>query len=288
MTTGGTRGRIVSLVRARRCPRAIAAMWGWQTVLGLVVAWPMASFVSRAFGADPRGDATLWDAGGHALLVLFSRDSRAILEGMTLGSIVLVLAAILGLLPMAALMVAMLDGAGGCKRPVSYAAARAVRALPSLGALLILAVLAQVAAVGAGYLTAKVVDLYVRGVWSEARADGLELLVIVPFAPVLGALAIVHDLARAAAVRFRLGAVRAASLGAGAFRRAPWSTVWGWAWREGAALFALVAGSFVAGALGGRRSFALIVLTVAHQATIAARVALRASWLAKALRTVAN
>jgi hypothetical protein len=278
----------VTLVRARRCPGAIAAMWGWQTALGLVVAWPAASVVARAFGGDSRGDAALWEAGGHPLLALLERHSHVIVAELTFAGIALLFAAVAGLLPMAALMVVLVERSGGCKRAAAYAAARAVGAFPALAVLLFVAVLAQAAAAGLGYLLAKLVELFAASALSEARAGTIEVLVVVPVALVMGALAIVHDLARAAAVRFRLGAARATSLAAQALRRAPWSTVWGWSWREGASLCVVIGGSLVAGALGGRRGLALVVLTVAHQATIAARVALRASWLAKALRTVAE
>lgn len=263
-------------------------MWGWQTALGLVVAWPAASVVARAFGGDPHGDAALWEAGGRPLLGLLERHSHAIVAELTSAGIALLFAAVAGLLPMAALMVVMVERSGGCKRAAAYAAARAVGAFPALALLLALAVVAQGAAVGIGYLVAKLVELFAASALREARADTIEALVVVPVALILGALAIVHDLARAAAVRFRLGAVRATSLAAQAFRRAPWSTVWGWTWREGASLSVVIGGAFVAGALGGRGGLALVVLTVAHQATIAARVALRASWLAKALRSVAE
>lgn len=263
-------------------------MWGWQTALGLVVSWPAASVVARALGGDPRGDAALWEAGGHPLLALLEHHSDAVVAELTLAGIALLFAAVAGLLPMAALMVVMVERSRGCKRAAAYAAARAVGAFPALAVLLIVALLAQGAAVGVGYLIAKLVELLASSSLSEARAETIEMLVVVPVALVVGALGIVHDLARAAAVRFRLGAVRATSRAAQALRRAPWSTVWGWTWRAGAAVSLVIGGSLVAGAFGGRRGLALVVLVMAHQGTIAARVALRASWLAKALRTVAE
>jgi hypothetical protein len=45
-------------------------------------------------------------------------------------------------------------------------------------------------------------------------------------------------------------------------------------------------GAFVAGRLGGRGGGALFVVAALHQLVILARVALRASWLAKAMRLV--
>jgi hypothetical protein len=184
-------------------------------------------------------------------------------------------------------MAAMLDGTRARWRAASACAfARAVRAFPALAALLVLALLAQGAVAGAAWLGVKVADLYARGVLTEAKADGIEALVAVAFAPLLVALAILHDLARAAAIRFRVGAIRAAALGAFTLRRVPWSTLWGWGWREAASLAALLGGSVAAAALGGHGGLALVGLAFAHQATIAVRVGFRASWLAKALRAV--
>jgi hypothetical protein len=45
-------------------------------------------------------------------------------------------------------------------------------------------------------------------------------------------------------------------------------------------------GSLVADRVGGRGGFALFFLFVIHQLAIGTRVALRASWLARALRDV--
>lgn len=262
-------------------------MWGWQAALGLVVAWPAACVVGRVFGADPRGDATLWDAGGHPLLVLLSRDPHAIAAELTTTSIALAIAAIAGLLPMAALMVAM-AGRASCGCTAAYIAARSVRAFPALSALLVVVLFAQCATAGAAWLSAKLVDMCFRDLSTEARADWVEALVLLPFAPILGALVILHDLARAAAVRFRMGAIRATAVAVRVFRRTPWSTAWGWTWRQGVSLSVVLVAGLLAGVLGGRRGVALMVLTVVHQTAIGSRTALRASWLAQALRTVGD
>jgi hypothetical protein len=278
----------VTELRARRCPRALAATWAWQAALGLLVAWPAASLVGRTFGGDPRADAALWDAGGHPLLVLLTRHAQAVRAQVALASIVLVFVAVAGSFPTGALMAAMLDATRARWRAASaYAFARAVRAFPALTTLLVLAVAAQGAVAGAAWIAVKVADLYVRGVLTERAADSIEVFVAIAFAPLVVALAVLHDLSRAAAVRFRVGAIRAAMLGVVTLRRVPWSTLWGWSWRQGASLATLLGASAAAGALGGRGGLALVALAIVHQATIAVRIAFRASWLARALRTVA-
>ena len=59
-------------------------------------------------------------------------------------------------------------------------------------------------------VAAKLVDLYVRGTLSEFGADAVEILILAMFMPLLGAIAIVHDLARAAEMKSEADAVVAA------------------------------------------------------------------------------
>jgi hypothetical protein len=71
-------------------------------------------------------------------------------------------------------------------------------------------------------------------------------------------------------------------------RRGAVAVVWSWAWRGGVGAALLVVGSVVAERFGGQGGGALVALAVVHQSIVVARVALRASWLAKALRAVDN
>jgi hypothetical protein len=75
-------------------------------------------------------------------------------------------------------------------------------------------------------------------------------------------------------------------LGARTFRLAPAALAWSWAWRALASLAPIVAAAWAADRLGGRGGAALFALLVLHQAVVLARVGLRASWLARALRAV--
>ena len=78
----------------------------------------------------------------------------------------------------------------------------------------------------------------------------------------------------------------ALALGARALRRAPIAVGWSWTWRAVASLAPVVAVALLADRIGGRGGIALLVLAVLHQCVVLSRVALRASWLAKAMRTV--
>jgi hypothetical protein len=69
-------------------------------------------------------------------------------------------------------------------------------------------------------------------------------------------------------------------------RREPLALTWSWAWRAAASLVPIVFGSLVAERLGGRGGLALVGLFGIHQTVVLSRVALRASWLAKAMRAV--
>jgi hypothetical protein len=277
-----------SAILARRCPGWIAATWAWQAGLAMVVAWPAASIAGEAFGRDPRGDGPLWDPGGLPLLVFLSRDANAVRGILNLAAIVFVGAAVAGLLPAAALMIAMSDAANRRRRrSISRVCARAVRAFPALAILLVVVTLVESSAAGGAWVAVKLIDVWAHDAWGEARAEAIEMAVclaaLVPLAAVLG---VVHDLARASVVRYRVGAARALFLGARAFRLTPWSLSWAWAWRAGLAWGVLLPAAALADAMGSRSGETFVLLACLHESTIGVRAALRASWMARALGRV--
>jgi hypothetical protein len=69
-------------------------------------------------------------------------------------------------------------------------------------------------------------------------------------------------------------------------RRSFRGAVVAWAWRALVALALLGVGYAIAHAIGGKGGTMLLVLWLVHQAIVLARVALRASWLARAVRLV--
>jgi len=273
------------VILARRCPGWIAAVWAWQAALALLVAWPAASIVGKAFGPDPRGDGPLWDAGAHSLLVFLSRDSHALSGVWTLAALVLVIAAVAGLLPSAAIMLAMSEAAHpGGRRSIARVVAGAFAAFPALGVLLVILGLAETATVAVAWLVTTCIEAVTHDVVGEARANVLEIAAAIAFAPLAAVIWIVHDLAGASVVRFRVGAASAVWLGARAFALAPWSLCWAWAWRTGLSWVMIVPASTVADAVAGRGGAALLLLACTHQSTLAVRTALHASWAARALR----
>jgi hypothetical protein len=276
-----------SSVRARARPRAVIGVWAWETALSLMGSLPAVALVRSAYGRHPRGDAPLWDAGALPLLGLLSREANGVRAATTTAAVALLLGATLGLVPMAALMVsistATRDGRaiGGAQT-----AHGALRVLRPLAVLLLVVGLGQGVVVGCAFLLGAGAQSWAHRSLGEALAQQLALAL--GAAVMLGAVAlgVTQDLARAAVVRFELGAMRALGVGASALRHAPFAVSWSWAWRTAASAAPIVAVAWLADRIGGRGGVALVVLAALHQCVILARVALRASWLAKAIRTV--
>jgi hypothetical protein len=203
----------------------------------------------------------------------------------TAAEIALVAGATLGLWPVAALMVATSyatrDGRSvGLLRSLG----RAASGLPSLAALLVVVGGAQLAAVALGAGAAYLIQDWASEDLGETLARTIAVAVACVFVAGALGLGIVHDLARTAVVRSRATALGALAFGAGALRRTPLSLGWSWAWRAMASWSPVVAVAGLATRLGGRGGWALLLLALLHQATVLSRVALRASWLAQALR----
>ena len=234
-------------MRARRHPRALAGMWAWQTLLALLVAWPTAGLAAAAWGGNASGDAPLWAADGHALLDWLWHDAHGLTAATRGAGLVLLAGGVAGLVPMTALMIAIAyayrdRSAAGFVRSLSGG----LRAFPSMLLLLVLAALAEGVVVVGGGLLGTGVERWTHASLGEARAEQLEGIVLLLFLAAASALGVVHDLARAAVVRFRVRGFRALALGARTFRLAPLSLWWSWAWR---ALASVRAGA----RRGGRR-----------------------------------
>jgi hypothetical protein len=274
-------------MRARRHPWAIVAMWAWQTALALFVGWPAAGLAHAAWSGDPHGDATLWAPGGYALVDWLWHDARGLSELGHETLLVLVVASVAGLVPTAAAMIAIAyvtrdRKAAGLVRSL----AGGMRAFRPMVLLLALVTFLQALVVGAGAVLASGVEGWVTASAGESRAQQIEGLVLLVFVGLASGLGVAHDLARAAVVRFRVGGLRAFALGAKTLRLYPLSLWWSWAWRALASVAPVFAVGAVAGRIGGKGGFDLVFLALMHQAVVFVRVALRQSWLARALRGV--
>jgi hypothetical protein len=276
-----------SSIHARSRPWAVVGVWAWESALSLVGSVPAVALVRAAYGRHPDADAPLWAPGSLPLLGLLSRETNGVRAATATAAFVLLLAAVAGLVPMAALMVsistATREGRGiGGPRTLECA----LRAFGPLAALLVVISLAQGAAATTAFLLGEGVQSLASRWLGEAFAQ--QLAGGVGAAVLLGAVAlgVAQDLARAAVIRLDLGAMSALALGVRALGRAPIAIGWSWAWRAVAGIAPIVAVSLLADRIGGRAGVALIVLAVLHQSVVLSRVALRASWLAKAIRLI--
>jgi hypothetical protein len=274
-------------IRARRRPAAIVLFWLWELALALALSWPFASTIAAAYSRHPRGDAPLWQPGGLELLDLALHARTAASPLVAHAAIVLLFVWVAGLVPAGALMTSIAYTTRALRPPpLGAALARGLLAFRPMAAVLILATLIQ------GLTLAAFVGL---GLWlgdalvarlGEARAEQLGWLVgAVGLACACG-VGVWQDLVRAAVVRFRAPARPAMALASRAFLRAPVGLCWSWAWRAFAAGVPIAFGALVAERLGGRAGLALVALTLVHQVVAGSRVALRASWLARAIRAV--
>jgi hypothetical protein len=274
-------------IRARLHPWAIAGVWAWQAAWSLLAAYPAAALVGAAYGNDPRGDLPLWEPGAHALLDLLRTDIHGVGAAGAGAAIVLVAASLAGLLPLAGLMTAMAHATHGGRRVgASRAIGGAIGSARALAGLFIAVSLAEGLAVAVAVGVGEVTEGSAHAWLGEARAQMLGIAFgIVAIVPAL-ALGVVHDLARAAVVRLQLGTLPAWVAGVRAFRRSPSRLVWSWTWRGIVGVVPVGLVALVAGRLAWRGGVALLALAALHQAVALLRVALRASWLARALRTV--
>jgi hypothetical protein len=274
-------------IRARRRPWAILALWAWQATFAMLIALPVSSGIAATWGAAPDGDAALWEPGGFAFVrTVFSGASlRAFVPSLFM--VVLCAVAVLELVPLGAL-VASIAFVTRARRapPMSAVVARSWQASPTYAALLALASVAQLFLVGFAVILFFGISHTLMDDLGKPRADQIATVLALLVLALAAFVGVVHDLARAAAIRFRVRTVRALRLAMNTVARGVLPVLWSWGWRAAASLAPLAVGALVAARLGGRGGSALWALALVHQLAALARVALRASWLAKALRAV--
>jgi hypothetical protein len=274
-------------MRARYCPRAIVAFWAWEAVLGAALAWPFASIVRSTYGSHPHGDLVLWEPGGLALLDLVVRRTPVLGALVAHGVIVLLFAAVLGLVPAAALLASLAFSTAEGKRPsLREALALAMDAALPSASVFAVAVVFDVSLGAAALAGATLADEGFSRAFGDVAADGIALSFIVLCAAAGAAAGVLQELARAAVVRFGVGARDGLRTALRALTITPTALLWSWGWRALASLVPLALGGLLAERLGGLGGGGLVALWVLHQLIVLVRVALRASWLARAMRAV--
>ena len=312
-------------IHARKRPAAIVFVFLAEAAWALLVATPVHAWARRAWGGHPDGDAVLFIPGARDLMVWLGQDDAALPVTVRTAIVLLAVGAVLMQLPLGALVASLAFGrvppppsdesdASDDTAPENAAPpATTMRSLRLRGALQIgvsaflpLAVLLVIGSItsllvlGIGSIAAGALDSAFTDALGDARSFTVRVVVIGIFTAFAAVIGIVIDLARAAAVRESgLAAIdgtaspawnvmfRSLRIGLRTSRLHLGAATLGWAGRAvvGVALFAI--GYVAADMLGGQGGLSLTLLFAIHQAVALGRVALRASWMARAVALVA-
>lgn len=262
---------------AHRRPGLVALLWSYRALVGLLVALPAAATLGAPTAQYPRAQGELFDAGGVMLLESVRLSRRAMPSIAWTGGAVTLLAAALGLVPLAVAIAGL--GRRG-RLPVSFLAGRAWAHAGTLALLYGLGLLAQVVAIALlSMLGFKIIELTKVAPPGEDIATAGVLAAALLFASMLG---VIRDLAYVGAVhggrRFYVATSRAVRC----LLRRPIRVTFAWGWRTVLALAALAIAAWLTPM---PRGTAVVVLgLVVHQAALAASAFARASWLAAAIR----
>ncbi|MBX3192934.1 MAG: hypothetical protein KF819_38470 [Labilithrix sp.] len=285
-----------SEIRARRRPGAILMVFLWELGWGFLIASAVHAWARRVWGADVEGDAALWRPGGRDLLAWLDLDDPALAVSARMLFLLLFVSAVASQLPLGALLTSLAFEREDARPPRARAAMRAgVSAFMPLAGLLVLGALAQILVVVAGVMISSGVDHGLAEKIGDARSFVLRVVTFALFAAIACVIGVFVDLARAAVGReaggggdapgwtTMLRGIRAAmDASRGRLSRATIA----WAWRAALGVLLVGLGAIAASALGGKGGAALVALFVIHQLVVLGRVALRASWLARALGMV--
>jgi len=293
-------------IRARTRPFAIVYVYLAELAWALLVATPVHAWARHVWGAHPEGDAVLWLPGGHDLLGWLGQEGSALPIVSRTALVLLVVGMVAMQVPLGALIASLsfsregLPGSGPRSPRAATALHVGTSAFWSMSGLLVIGALAGGLVVAVGGFVSSAVDLALTDRLGDARAFQIHLLLLALFVALACVIGVVVDLARAGVARatglasirgsrpsgwtMMLRGLRAAfSVIRHSFRAA----VLGWAWRAVLSLGLIGVGYIVAQAVGGTGGSVLLVLWLVHQGIVMARVALRASWLARAVALVA-
>lgn len=283
-------------MRARRRPLALFAYYIYQLVLSLAFAWPIARGVAGAFAGHPRGDSVVFDDGGWAVLALKPAYDHASSAIWGLAFFLIVLGSIVGLAPLSALMTSISHATSDTRTPrPRHLAPYVVAMFRPMLVLLAFGTVLELALLAIALWTFSAVHDALEMRTGAARADQWAALVCFGVLVLTAAAAVIHDLARASAVRFRSTAFSAIRAALVTFRRSPIRVMWSWAWRALASTLLVIVVAWIVPRFGvrgaGHRGGAaeqgsFVAIALLHQVVAFSRVSLRASWLARALRAV--
>ncbi|MDB4941130.1 MAG: hypothetical protein JWP97_664 [Labilithrix sp.] len=300
-----------SEIRARRRPWPIVHVYLVELLLGLVTMTPIHAWVARVWGAHPDGDAVLWAPGGGALLTFLGQQDAATGIVSRVWLVLVVVSAVALLIPQGALLASL---AFGQERGPESEAALAPRAprwqsalrvgvstFTPLGGVLVLGwIMAPVILAGGAFL-GTAIDHALAHRLGATNAFYVRMFVIALAGLLAAVVGVVLDLARAAIAREAGLRVAGHDLVRGwgtlkrglrvALRAARRTSLVrataAWGVRAALGVVSVAGGYAAASLLGGKGGGALALLWLVHQLVILLLVALRASWLARALAIVA-
>lgn len=273
--------------RAHRSAVAIALVWAFGFASAILAALPLLGAPRVLYGGHVHGDAPLAEPGGLALADLVTgRGAVALAAAVPASATLLVLTALLGHVPLGAL-IAHLDqqarGARGGAPRLGAAYRRALAAFFPMVGLTTLSLVAQGAAAAAGLFGSEALGAALTGKLDDRAITLVSLLPWLPAALLLFALRVVTDLGYVHLFVQRGTLLRALGGALRAVRARPKTTLGPalLAYAGGALAVALATGAV--GLLGVPR--AAWPMLLAHQGALLAKVVLRAAWLAHAVRT---
>lgn len=293
-----------SAIHARTRPRTIALVWLWELLCAFFIAIPIHAWANQAWGAHPDGDAMFFKPGAHALMSWLGDEGPGLSIVVRTAFVTFVFTGILGQIVTGALIASLATGhkvgtSGVLRAP------RLVRALAigmsSFSPLMMIGVLAGAVegfVFGIGYFASASLDHALEPSMGDARSFTARLVVLGVFVVLTLMVGVVADLARVTVARnvalgaasrqssfmqLRAGIVQAIRTARASLFRATGA----WAWRAALSLALVYVGAVLGDVTGSRSAGALWLLFLAHQAIVFGRAALRASWLANALRLTA-
>jgi hypothetical protein len=273
-------------ILARRRLGAIALLWASRLCAAVLVAWPIAG-VFRALGAGrgPERDAALFEPGALFLLEALRLGDKALLSAAQTAAFSWFIFSLLLLVPVAALLVAL---AHEGRLELAAWLGRALHHVPRF------LLLAGVTVLGQALILLAFVLLYVplHRLWlgrvSERASDLLSVAWFGLAAAAVLLVSVLHDLARAANVRYGARASDNLVHAIAVLRHWPGKLAASSA-AVGIASLLLVAGAaYAADAAHLERpdTWRIVVVAFVHQGAALGLAALRAAWLALTLRLV--
>jgi hypothetical protein len=296
-------------MHARKRPLAVAFVFLVELGWALLVATPVHAWARHVWGGHPDGDAVLFADGARDLMIWLGQSDAALPVTARTTMVLLAVGAVLMQLPLGALVASLAFGRlvqTDDEGTVQIRSLRLRSALQvSVSAFLPLAALFVVGSIAAlivlllGGLAASGLDGAFTEAFGDARSFTLRAVLFGMFAAFAAVIGIVVDLARAAVVR-------EAGLAAASGTSSPaWSVmlrsvrialktsradlgraVLGWTGRAVVGVALVAIGYVAADVFGGSGGASLGLLFVIHQAVVLGRVALRASWMARALALI--